>query len=102
MACAFASVLVTLALLAETGMLTVRAPAVVVTGTVSSQVVTLAVWKTMTLPLAVRAPELSGALSITACSKVSMSTAAFVGPDTHFIFFTSKVTFTERGWAFVS
>lgn len=99
-ACAFASLLVALALLAEASILTVRSPAVVVAGTLSGQVVTLAVGVTVTFSLAVRAPELGRTLRITASSKVSMPTATFVRPDTHLIFLTGKVAFTERCWAF--
>lgn len=101
MTCASASVLVTLALLAETGMLTVRTPAVVVAGALSSQVITLAIGITETLPLTVGTPELSRALSITACSKIPMSTAAFVRPNTYFIFLTGEVSLTERRGTFI-
>lgn len=98
---AFASVLVTLALLAEAGVLTVRTPAVVVAGTLSSQVVALAIGITLTLPLTVGTPELGRALSITACSKISMSAAAFVWPNTYFIFLTSEVSLAERRGTFI-
>lgn len=100
--CAFAGVLVTLALLAEAGVLTVRTPAVVVTGTLSSQVVTLAVGITVTLPFTVRTPKLGRALGITARSKVPMSAAAFVRSYTYLIFLTGEVSLAERGGAFVS
>lgn len=101
MTCALASVLVTLALLAEAGVLTVRTPAVVVAGTLSSQVVTLAIGITVTLPFTVRTPELGRALGITARSKIPMSTAAFVRPYTYLIFFTGEVSLTERRGAFI-
>lgn len=101
MTSALASVLVTLALLAEAGMFTVGTPAVVVTGTLSSQVVTLAIGIALTLALTVRTPELSRALGITACSKVSMSAAAFIWPNTYFIFLTGEVTLTKRGGTFI-
>lgn len=93
----FARVLVALALLAEAGVLTVRAPAVVVAGALSGQVVTLAIRITLTLPLTVWTPELSRALCFTACSKISMSAAAFVWPNADFIFLTGEVTLAERG-----
>lgn len=54
--------LVTLALLAKTRLLTVGSPAIVVTGTLPSQIITLAIRITVTFPLAVRAPELGRAL----------------------------------------
>lgn len=100
-ACAFASLLVTLALLAHAGILTVWSPAVVVAGTLAGQVVTLAVWVTVTLPFAVRAPELCRALSVTASSKVSMAASAFIGSDTHLILVAGEVPFTERCQAFI-
>lgn len=62
MARAFARVLVTLALLAHAGVLAVWTPTVVVAGALTGQVVALAVGVTVTFPLAVRAPELGGAL----------------------------------------
>lgn len=98
---AFASVLVTLALLAEAGMLAVRTPAVVVAGTLSGQVVTLAIGIALTLPFTVWTPELSRTLSITACSKISMSAAAFVWPNAYFIFLTGEVSLAERCGAFI-
>lgn len=101
MTCTFARVLVTLALLAEAGVLTVGAPAVVVTGTLSGQVVTLAIRIALTLPLTVWTPELGRALSFTACSKISMSASAFVWPNTYFIFLTGEVSLAERGWTFI-
>lgn len=72
-----------------------------ITGTLASQVITLAVGVTITFTLAVRAPELCRALSVTASSKVSMTTAAFIWPDTHLIFLAGEVAFTERCQAFV-
>lgn len=101
MACAFARLLVTLAFLAKTRVLTVRTPAVMVAGTCSGEVVTLAIGVTVTLPLAVRTPKLSRTLSVTAGSKISMSAAAFIGPDTHLLFLAGKVSFAERCQAFV-
>lgn len=97
----FTSVLVTLALLTQTGMFTVRTPAVVVAGTLSSQVITLAVGVAMTLPLTVGTPELGRALRITACSKISMSAATFIWPNTYFIFLTGEVSLAERGETFI-
>lgn len=97
---AFPRVLVTLALLAHAGILAVWSPAVVVAGTLAGQVVTLAVGVTVTLPLAVRAPKLGRALGVTV-SKVSMTTAAFIGPDTHLIFLAGEVAFAERCQAFI-
>lgn len=99
--CAFTSVLVTLALLAQAGMLTVWAPAVVVAGTLSSQIITLAIGIAVTLPLTVRTPEVGRALSVTASSKISMSTAAFIRPNAYFIFLTGEVSLTERGGALI-
>lgn len=102
MACAFTSVLVTLALLAEAGMLTVRTPTVMVAGTLSSQIITLAVGIAVALPLTVRTPEVGRALRVTASSKISVSTAAFIRSNTYFIFLTGEVSLTERGGAFIS
>lgn len=59
---AFARLLVTLAHLAQAGILAVRSPAVVVAGTLARQVITLAVGVTVAFPFAVRAPELGRAL----------------------------------------
>lgn len=100
MTCALASVLVTLALLAEAGMLTVWTPAVVVTRTLSGQVIALAIRITMTLPLTVRTPELRWTLSLAACPKISMSAATFIRSNTYFVFFAGKVSFTQRCGAF--
>lgn len=100
-ACAFARVLVTLAFLAKTRVLTVRTPTVMVAGTCSGEVIALAVGVTVALPLAVRTPKLSRTLSVTAGSKISMSAAAFIGPDTHLLFLTGEVSFAERCQAFV-
>lgn len=101
MACTFARLLVTLALLAHAGILAVRSPTIVVAGTLAGQVVTLAVGITVTFPLAVRAPELCRALSVTASSKVSMTAATFIRPDTHLILLAGEVAFTERCQAFI-
>lgn len=101
MACTFASVLVTLALLAEAGMFTVGTPAVLVAGTLSSQVITLAIGIAMTLPLTVGTPELGRTLCITACSKIPMSAATFIWPYTYFIFIAGEVSLTEWGGTFV-
>lgn len=89
--CAFSCVLVTFALLAQTCILAVRTPAVVVTGTFACQVIALAIGVTITFPLAVRTPELGRALCITAGSEVSMTTATFIWPDTHLIFLAGEV-----------
>lgn len=59
---AFSRVLVTLALLAQTCILAFRSPAIVVAGTLASQVVALSIGVTVTFPLAVRSPVLSRAL----------------------------------------
>lgn len=59
---AHARVLVAFALLACACILAVRPPAIVVAGTLASQVVALAVGVTVTFPLAVRAPELGRTL----------------------------------------
>lgn len=61
---AFARVLVALALLTQAGVLAVGSPAVVVAGALTSQVVTLAVWVTVTFPFAVGAPKLGRALCL--------------------------------------
>lgn len=60
--CALPALLVTLALLAQTGVLTVRAPAVVVASAPAGQVVALAVGVTITFPFAVGSPKLCRAL----------------------------------------
>lgn len=60
--CAFSRLLVALALLAQTRVLTIGTPAIVVAGTLAGQVITLPVGVAVTFPLAVRAPELRGAL----------------------------------------
>lgn len=60
--CAFSCFLVALALLALTSLLALRSPAIVVTGTLPSQVVTLAIRIAVTFPLAVGPPELGRAL----------------------------------------
>lgn len=65
--CAFARLLVALALLTEASILAVGSPTIVVAGTLSSQVVTLAVWVTVTFPFAVGPPKLGRAL----CSKAN-------------------------------
>lgn len=72
-----------------------------VAGTLTGQVIALAIGVAITFPLAVRAPELGRALSVTASSKVSMATATFIRPDTHLIFLASEVAFTERCQAFI-
>lgn len=59
---ALSALLVTLALLAQTSVLTVRAPAVVVARTLAGQVVALAVGVTITFPFAVGPPKLCRAL----------------------------------------
>lgn len=59
---ALPALLVTLALLAQTGVLTVRPPAVVVAGALAGQVVALAVGVTITFPFAVGSPKLCRAL----------------------------------------
>lgn len=97
---AFPRVLVTLALLAHAGVLAVGSPAVVVAGALAGQVVALAVGVTVTFPLAVGAPKLGGALGVTV-SKVSMTAATFIGPDTHLIFLAGEVAFAERCQAFI-
>lgn len=93
---AFPVVLVTLAFLAETRILTVRAPAIVVAGALAGQVIALAVGVAVAFSFAVRAPELGWTLCVTARSKVSMAAAAFVWPDTHLVFIAGEVSFTER------
>lgn len=65
--CAFARLLVALALLTEASILAVGSPTIVVAGTLSSQVVTLAIWVTVTFPFAVGPPKLGRAL----CSKAN-------------------------------
>lgn len=100
MTCAFARVLVTFALLAQTAVLTVWSPSVVVAGTLAGQVIALAIRVTVTFSFAVRTPELGGTLCVTGSSKVSMTTAAFIGPDTHLVFLTGEVPFAERCQAF--
>lgn len=72
-----------------------------VAGTLAGQVVALAVGVTITLPFAVGAPELGRALGVTASSKVSMTTATFIGPDTHLILLAGEVAFAERCQAFI-
>lgn len=72
-----------------------------VAGTLAGQVITLAIGVTVAFPFAVRAPELGRALSVTASSKVSMTTATFIRPDTHLIFLAGEVAFTERCQAFI-
>lgn len=62
MASACACVLVTLALLAEAGLLAVGTPAVGVACALARHVVTVAVGEALALALAVRAPELGWAL----------------------------------------
>lgn len=62
MARALAALLVTLALLAQASVLTVRPPAVVVARTLAGQVVALAVGVTITFPFAVGPPKLCRAL----------------------------------------
>ena len=61
-ACARARVLVTLALLAEAGLLAVGPPAVGVARALARHVVTVAVGEALALALAVGAPELGWAL----------------------------------------
>lgn len=58
---AFPGLLVTFALLARTGVLTVGPPAVVVAGTLAGQVVALAVGVAITFAFAVGSPKLCGA-----------------------------------------
>lgn len=72
-----------------------------VASALASQVIALAVGVTVTFPFAVGSPKLCRALSIAAGSEVSMTTAAFIWPDTHLIFFTGEVAFAERCQAFV-
>lgn len=72
-----------------------------ITGTLACQVIALAIGVTITFTLAVRTPELGRAFSVTASSKVSMTTAAFIWPDTHLIFLAGEVAFTERCRAFI-
>lgn len=101
MTCAFACLLVTLALLAQASILAVRSPTIVVAGALPGQVIALAIGVTVTFPFAVRAPELGRALSVTASSKVSMTTATFIWSDTHLIFLAGEVALTERCQAFI-
>lgn len=61
---AFARVLVALALLTQAGVLAVGSPAVVVAGALAGQVITLAIWVTVTFPFAVGAPKLGRALCL--------------------------------------
>lgn len=61
-ACAFARFLIAFTLLAQARILAVWSPTIVVAGTLTGQVVTLAIGVTITFPLAVRAPELGRAL----------------------------------------
>lgn len=59
---ALSGLLVTLALLAQTSVLTVRPPAVVVASALAGQVVALAVGVTIAFPFAVGSPKLCRAL----------------------------------------
>lgn len=92
--------MVTFALLAQTPVLAVGSPSVVVAGALAGQVVALAVGVTVAFPFAVRAPELGGTLGVTASSEVSMTTATFVRPDTHLVLLAGEVSLTERCQAF--
>lgn len=93
---ALARLLVTLALLAVAPVLTVGPPAVVVAGTFPGHVVTLAVGEAGALALAVWAPVLDRALSVTTGSKISMTTAAFVWTDTHLVVLAGEIAGAER------
>lgn len=101
-ACARARVLVTLALLAEAGLLAVGTPAVGVACALARHVVTVAVGEALAFALAVRAPELGWALCITTGSEISMATATFIGPDAHLILLTGKVPYTKRCQTFIA
>lgn len=72
-----------------------------VAGTLAGQVIALAVGVTVAFALAIGAPELGRTLRVTASAKVSVTTAAFVWPDTHLIFLAGEVAFTERCRAFI-
>lgn len=61
---AFARLLVALALLTQADVLTVGSPAVVVACALAGQVITLAIWITVTFPFAVGAPKLGRALCL--------------------------------------
>lgn len=90
-----ACLLVALALLAAAGSLTVWPPAIRVTGAGPSDIIAPPVGMAITLTLAVRPPELERTFHITSGSKITMTTAAFVGSHTNFILFAGEVTLTN-------
>lgn len=94
--------MVTLALLAKTNILAFRSPAIVVAGALAGQIIALAIGVTVTFSLAVGSPVLCRAFGVTASSKVSMTTAAFIWPDTHLIVLAGEVAFTEGCQTFSS
>lgn len=96
MAAAPARLLVTLPILAETSVLTVWTPAVVVAGALPRHIVTLAIREAGALALAVWTPELAGAFGVTTGSKISMATTAFIWPDTHLVLLAGEVALTQR------